>query len=352
MSQKLNLSIAQKAVLRVGGLLLLSAAFLAARTDLLYVLNGAGDTVSVIDMASNKVVREIQGIEAPRGLAFAPDGSRVYVTGDHIPVLYVVDQKSNKILKELALSGGGDGVAATKDGRILACGGQSVDIFDAATLEKIQSVQAVSGKGRSLHYIQLTKDEKYAIVSSEAGQFLKALDLKTNQFVWEVHYDYKVATFAIESNPDGSARRIFNTMQRAKAVGVMDVATHQIVGSIPMPTEPGGYMSGTSDFHGIQVSPDGKTLWVDWRPSNGAFIYSLPDLKLLGHADLPDFKIPGRPLLGAVPYWIEFGPDGKTVYISHTGQKSVSAIDTATLKQIALIPVGQVPARIYHLGLP
>jgi YVTN family beta-propeller protein len=321
----------------------------SARNDLLYVLNGAGTSVSVINMGSNKLVQEIEGIEAPRGADFSPDGSKFYVTGEHTPILYVVDQKTGKIINQLSLSGNGDGVAATKDGRILVCAGQMLDIFDAATLKKTKTLQAVTGRGKTLHYVQLSKDEKYAIVSSEAGQFLKALDLKTEEFMWEVDFDFKVATFAIESNQDGSPRRIFNTMQRAKAVGITDFATHQKVGDIPMPSEPGGYMSGTSDFHGITVSPDGKTLWVNWRRSNGAFIYSLPDLKLLGHADLPDFKIPGRPLLGAVPYWITFSPDGKTAYISHTGQKSVSAIDTKTLKQIALIPVGQVPARMYEV---
>jgi YVTN family beta-propeller protein len=60
----------------------------------------------------------------------------------------------------------------------------------------------------------------------------------------------------------------------------------------------------------------------------------------------------GQSPSGAVPEWITFTPDNKTVYISNSASRSVSAIDTATLKQVAVIPVGEVPKRINTLVLP
>src|SRR5215470_17855302 len=42
--------------------------------------NSAGDNVHIIDAVTNKVVGEIKGIEAPHGVAVAPDGSRIYVS--------------------------------------------------------------------------------------------------------------------------------------------------------------------------------------------------------------------------------------------------------------------------------
>src|SRR5580693_2743674 len=42
--------------------------------------NSAGDNIHIIDAATNKVVGEIKGIEAPHGVAAAPDGSKIYVS--------------------------------------------------------------------------------------------------------------------------------------------------------------------------------------------------------------------------------------------------------------------------------
>jgi YVTN family beta-propeller protein len=101
--------------------------------------------------------------------------------------------------------------------------------------------------------------------------------------------------------------------------------------------------------HGIGVSPDGKTLWVTSIPQNAVFAYSLPDLSLVGQVALPDLKLPGRALGGAVPNWVTFAPDGGTVYVSNAGLRSVSAVDTRTMKLRAVIPVGEVPKRINTL---
>ncbi len=99
------------------------------------------------------------------------------------------------------------------------------------------------------------------------------------------------------------------------------------------------------------MAPDGKSLWVNSTVANAVFEYSLPDLKLIGHAELPLVHPLGHGPTGSVPEWITFTPDGKLVYVSNSGARSVSAIDTKTLKIVAVIPVGEVPKRIKTLVL-
>jgi len=53
-----------------------------------------------------------------------------------------------------------------------------------------------------------------------------------------------------------------------------------------------------------------------------------------------------------VANWVTFTPDGKTVYVSNAALRSVSAIDTKSMKLIAVIPVGEVPKRINTLVIP
>ncbi len=85
--------------------------------------------------------------------------------------------------------------------------------------------------------------------------------------------------------------------------------------------------------------------------ANAVFKYSLPDLKLIGHAKLPEVHSLGRPSTGAVPEWITFTPDSKLVYVSDSAARMVSVIDTRTLKEVAAVPVGEVPKRMNTLVL-
>jgi YVTN family beta-propeller protein len=70
---------------------------------------------------------------------------------------------------------------------------------------------------------------------------------------------------------------------------------------------------------------------------------------LIGYSVLPLVYSLGHAPTSAVPEWITFTPDSKTVYVSNSGARSVSAIDTKTLKSIAVIPAGEVPKRINTL---
>jgi YVTN family beta-propeller protein len=53
-----------------------------------------------------------------------------------------------------------------------------------------------------------------------------------------------------------------------------------------------------------------------------------------------------RPASGSVPEWITFTPNSERIFISNSGARSVSVIDTKALKLVAVVPVGEVPKRI------
>jgi YVTN family beta-propeller protein len=66
---------------------------------------------------------------------------------------------------------------------------------------------------------------------------------------------------------------------------------------------------------------------------------------------LPEQPVPGKPNRGSSPAWVTFSPDSKTVYISSCGIKTVTAIDVQGMKEVARIPVGEMPDRISTLAL-
>ena len=323
--------------------------------SLIYVTNSAGNTINVVDSATNRVVQTIRGLELPHGVNFSPDGSRVYVSNESESVLDVIGRKSGEILRKVPLSGHPNNIAITKDGDRVLVGIRSnpgvVDVIDTSSLHRVKSIP-VDG---SVHNVYVTPDGKYAVSGSIENKAATIIDLQSEKSVWEVKFDRGVRPMAFERNPDGSTARIFVQLSGFNGFAVVDFAKHTEVARIKLPDQPGGFgiaegRTGTPS-HGIGVAPDGKSLWVNSTLANAVFKYSLPDLQLLGHVALPEVHPLGRSVTGSVPEWITFTPDSATLYISNSAAESVSVIDTRTLRFIAEIPVGEVPKRINTLPI-
>ena len=321
---------------------------------LIYVTNSAGDTIDVIDPTSNTVVQVIHGIELPHGITFSPDGARVYVSNESESVLDVVDQKAGEILRKVPLSGRPNNVAITKDGRQVLVGIRApqgaLDVIDTVSLIRVKSIHV-----DSVHNVYVTPDSRFAVSGSLEGKSATVIDLQADQIAWKLNFDRPVRPMAFETNPDGSTRRIFVELSNFNGFAVVDFAKRSEVARVTLPDEPGGFGIAegrvNTPAHGIGVAPDGKSLWVNSTLANAVFEYSLPDLELVGHTALPLVHPLGHAPTSSVPEWITFTPDSKRVYVSNSGDRSVSAIDTKSRKLVAVIPVGEVPKRINTLVL-
>ncbi len=324
-----------------------------AGTVRVYITNSAGDSVHVIDPATNKVVQEIKGVEGAHGIAFATDGSKVFVSNEADTTLDVFDRESGKLVKKIPLSDHPNNIDVTKKGdRVIVGirrGPGALDIIDTATLTLKKSIP-VNGP---LHNVYVTPDGKYAITGSIPNKVITVIDLATEQVAWELKLDRGVRPMAIEANADGSTKRIFAQLSDLNGFAVVDFAGRKEVTRIKLPEPASEFETdagrATAPSHGIGVAPDNKTLWVTSIPNNAVYAYSLADLSLIGQVNLPDLKLPGHQPASAVANWVTFTPDSKTLYVSNAGLRSVTAIDTQAMKVIATIPVGEVPKRINTL---
>ena len=321
----------------------------------IYVTNSAADTIDVIDSGTNKIVQVIRGIELPHGVNFSPDGTRVYVSNEFESVLDVVDAKSGEILRKIPLSGRPNNISITKDGRRVVVGirtpSGALDLIDTATLTLAKTIPV----NARVHNVYVTPDGKYAVSGSIESQSVTVVDLQSDQVAWQLKLDRGVRPMAFDRNPDGSTRRIFVQLSGFHGFAVVDFAKRAEVARIKLPDKPGGFgvlegRTGTP-AHGIGVAPDGRSLWVGSSFANAIFKYSLPSLTLMGYCALPLVHPLGHAPTGGVPEWITFTPDSKFVYVSNSASRSVSAIDVQTLKEVAEIPVGEVPKRINTLVL-
>jgi YVTN family beta-propeller protein len=309
----------------------------------IYISDEGGDEIQVIDPATQTIVQTIKGIESPQGMGFSPDGKLVYVTSYAEPKLEVVDQKSGKIVRKVSISGYPDTLAVAADGRIFVGihdGADVIDVIDGKTLKKVKSIPTPPGN----HNLAITADGKYLLAGSQKGRSFTVVDLAKEEVAWSIPIGGAAGPMTIENNPDGSAHRVFIQFHPYHGFCIIDFAAHKETARIDLPNEPvrSEYMkNGAAPSHGALITPDGKFLWILSAQAQAAFIYSMPDLRLLGHADT-----------GAAPQWLCFSPDSKYAYISNSSDSTISVIDTNTWKEIKVLPAGELVKRSAVLVLP
>ena len=327
------------------GVLACAGLTLQAATVRIVQTNAAGDSVMLIDPVTNKVVGEIKDFEVNHGAAAAPDGSRLYVTNEAESTLDVADLKSLKVVKHIPLTNHPNNVAVSKDGKrvyvAIVAGAGAIDVIDTTSLTRVKSIRTEGG----IHNTYVTPDGKFVVSGSIPGRRITVIDQKTEEILWTMPTDEGVRPMAFETSPDGSTKRIFVQLSNFNGFVTVDFATHQIVDRIKYPELPPAErvtegLQGAPG-HGLAVSPDGKMLCALSKMNTRVYMYSLPDLKLIG-----DSKV------GHHPDWLTFTPDGKRVYVANAGSNSVSVVDVATRREITQIPVGQVPKRNITAVLP
>ena len=146
--------------------------------------NFAGDAVSIIDPATNKVVGEIPGIEMAHGISVAKDNSRIYVAQESTASVLVVDGKTLQVTKRIPLSGSPNLIQLTPDGKKMyvainlrwdvvshfpaleAEPSGGVDIIDVPSLTKTKTIAIPGG----IHDMYITPDGKYVVAGANRNQ--------------------------------------------------------------------------------------------------------------------------------------------------------------------------------------
>ena len=311
----------------------------SAQVRIVQTNSGKSNNVHLIDPATNRIVGEVANVPINHGAAASPDGRWLYFSSEAEQTLHVVDGKTLQTTKKIPLSGRPNNMSISRDGRRVYVGIVSapgaVDVIDTTTLERVKSIPTKGG----IHNVYVTPDGQHVVAGSIAGRLMTVIDAKTEEPVWTL-FEEGVRPMAFETNPNGSTKRIFVQISNLHGFAIVDFASRKEVGRVTLPNDiPEDKVDkgpfNASPSHGLGVAPDGNTLWVTSRPNARVYVYSLPDIKLLGYEEL-----------GGRPDWVTFTPDSKTAYISTENRNSTIAIDVASRKKVATIAVGDNPKRV------
>jgi YVTN family beta-propeller protein len=326
--------------------------------------NSAGDDIHVIDPATNTVVGMIQGIEAPHGVAVAPNGERIYVTNEAESTLDVVDAKTLKVFKRIPLSGHPNNLDVAHDNSKVYVGIRqepgAVDVIDAETLTNVKSI-AVTG---AIHNVYLTPDGSHLFAGSIPAKTITVIDAKRDEVAWTWPLDAGVRPMAFTRNGDGSTREIIVQLSDFHGVAVLDFATRKEKYRYEFPDAPGveRELEGLqgSPAHGLAVSSDQRTIWSTSKYYHAVYGFRLPKpncgepergYRRPGAPEPPppppcEFELVGIVDVGSHPDWLGLTPDGKSLYVALAGDDETAVIDTEKMEVVARIAVGNVPKRL------
>lgn len=198
-------------------------------------------------------------------------------------------------------------------------------IVDPTTLQ----VTARIPVGVGPHEVAVTADGKTAVVGNYGaqtpGNSLSVIDLATQKETRRVDLGGFLRPHGIQEVKG----KFFFTSELSRTVARFDPATGKLDWVM-------GH--GQSIGHMLVVTPDAKQLYTANIMSNTATAIAL------GAAPLPH-AITHIPV-GPKPEAIDISPDGKEVWVGHNDDGGISIIDSATHKVVHTFQVGQMPIRI------
>ena len=155
----------------------------------------------------------------------------------------MLDRKTGKVIKKVPLSGHPNNISVTKNGdRIvvaIARGKGGLDIVDAATLTLKKTISERRAPAQRLRH---------------AGQQIRGRRLDPGEDVLRLRPRQRgarlgsdgrgVRCMAIETNPDGSTKRVFTQLSAFNGFSVVDFAEQKEVTKVPLPEPPFEYDHG------------------------------------------------------------------------------------------------------------
>ncbi len=303
----------------------------------LYVTNSLGDDISVIDMGTFKVVDDIKAGEHVHAACAPADGRKIFTTIESERNLKVIDTASDRIIETIALTGRPNQCASTPDGRFVGVpirDGNSVDIVDM-NLKKVVKVLPIKVPHNC--YNSGNNDDMY--VSSMGDNEINRIDLRKMDYAAKIPVGGIPRPYAVSKDE----KKMYVALTDLHGFAIVNIAKRAVMGRVELPPAPPLHcaLEPHTPTHGLELTPDGKKLWVTSLADSSVYVY-----------DIASGKTSERIAVGKCPNWIALSPDGKYCAVSNSDSDDCSIIDTATHREVARVKVGKGPKRVLILSVP
>ena len=304
-----------------------------------YVPGIVGGNVAMVDTSTFRLISAISGgTTNPYGVAATPDGSEVWVTESGTNTVSVITTSSNKITGTVVVGIYPHGIAITPDGKTAYVantgpntgpgGSYVVSVIDVAsqtvtgTIDVGEAPQAVdvspdgslafvtcadgvyaittsNGQVRKVpeplhqpHGVTVTPDGSHAWVTDSERDRVVVLTVSNLRTVGQIHVGRTPWNTAFSA--DGSTAYVTNAND--DTVSVIDTGSQTVKSTIPLgsgtTTDTSGTTKGTTFTQlnhqptAIELSPDGKNIWVACNTSSSLVVISTSSNSVVDSTDI------------------------------------------------------------------
>ncbi len=325
----------------------------------LYVLNSHGKEVTVIDVKTNEILREITVGDGPHGIAASGAQDLLLIATEFDNTLSVIDPRTDTVTKQHKIGRRPNEIDVTSDGRyvyIPALKDGEYQVFDLE-VEKTIAKMPVDGMP---HNAIMSPDSRFAYFSSldylttgrsKFSVFIAGYPTSTNDKIYvadtvnhkiidTIHAGGTPRPIAI--NPNG--KFLYVNIEGLQGFTVLDLEARKLVETVEYSLSE-RERAIPSRSHGLFAAPNGKHLWAS--DVNNGLVY-LFDISQSPAKELKKIAV------GSAIYWMTGTPDGKTLYVSSADGDYVTVIDTetATITTKIDFPKGSAPKRVLVLDVP
>ncbi|AOY93542.1 hypothetical protein BKK79_18360 [Cupriavidus sp. USMAA2-4] len=235
----------------------------------LIVANAVGNDLVFLDPLSGKVQQRVPNIDDPYQIGFSPDQKWFLTTGNRLDRvdLYRWDGKALKLAKQLPLAKTPSHIAFTADSKVAFVTLQDSNELVAIDLPT-QTVMWRMTTGSAPAGVWVTTDQKYVLVGMTGADYVAVVDWHTRSVVKQIQTGKGAHNFRAL----GDKRHLFLSNRVSGTISIIDQQTLTKVGDIT------GLPPGPDD---MELTADGKTLWVSFRWARSVGLIDVASRKLV-----------------------------------------------------------------------
>lgn len=318
-------------------LLTASTAF-AAGDRLALVSSEEENSVTILDLLSEKTLKVLPVGKVPHAMAAAPDGT-IFVNNRGSKDLTVINARTLKVAATIPLPATSFQLALSPDNKTLAVvykDALKLTLVDVAGSTIIRTVEiaempAAQFKGAMMKHPFWSPDGRYVYCPESVNNSIVKVDAGKGEVVKRIalsggnHY--------LHASPDGKLLYAVNeTTKDGTSLTLIDAASDTVVADLPIPLGPGEKGMG----HHASFSPDKRFYFFSNLGGSGLHVLDVAARKWT--KVIPTGKGPGHPAVSA---------DGKQIFVVHHKDGVISVIDIASQAHLKDIRIGNGTAQAH-----
>ena len=235
----------------------------------LLIANAAGNDVVLMNPTTGELTGRIPDIIDPYQIGYSPNNKWFVANGNRLDRVDVYHAQGSdlKLAKSVKLGKTPSHLAFTADSKLVFITLQDSNELAAIDLDT-QTVVWRMTTGKVPAGVWMTPGDQYLLVGITGDDYVQVIDWKNRKEVKRIFTGKGAHNF----RPLGDKKHVFVSNRIASSISMINMQTLEKVGDI------NGLPAGPDD---MEITPDGKTLWVTLRFSKKVGVIDIPSMKLV-----------------------------------------------------------------------